>query len=282
VDGATGAIWLLDGPSRRVLQFGGTDRGFGGEPVAVASRELAGLLQRLDERERDDLERAGVLALEADQPFAAARFATRLARAGVPGSADLGRRPTPRARDHARAAAGVVDALADALLAGRAADSCQRAVDLARAWRDRDPGDPEAGRLLERLTLRRRELRDAATAKTDAPSLVAAAVVDRDTDRPFVRSRLVLRAPVTAAVTGLRVSFALPGWTPVPALADAGDLAAGEERVVEVELALADAPGRLPALLPGAAWLRWERGTEGRSSAVLLDVAIEDSEGATR
>jgi hypothetical protein len=283
VDGATGTVWLLDGPSRRVLQFGGTDRGIGDEPVAEASRALAELLQSLDERDVEALERAGVLALDADQPFAAARFATRLARAGAPGSPDLAAAADLLVqRDHALAAAGVVDLLADALLAGRAADACQRAVDLARVWRDRDPGDAEAGRLLDRLTLRRRELRDAASAKPDAPAIAAAAVVAREAGRTLMRARLKLRAPVSTAVTDLQVTFALPGWTPVPAFADVGDLAATEERVIEMELAIGDAPGRLPMLLPGAAWLRWKRGTEGRSGAVLLDVSIEDPEGATR
>lgn len=283
VDAETGAVWLLDGPARRVLQFGGTDRGIGDGPAGEASRALAELLQRLDEREYDALERAGALALEADQPFAAARFAARLARLGAPGAADLAAAADLLVlRDHARAASGLVDALAGALLAGRAAEACQHAVDLARAWRDRDPGDEEAGRLLDRLTLRRRELRDAVTAKPDAPAISAVATVDREADRPLVRARLALRAPQNAAVAGLRVTFALPGWTPVPAFAEVGDLAAGEERAIEVEIALGDVPGRLPTILPGAAWLRWERGAEGRSGAVLLDVAVEDPEGATR
>ena len=118
VDGTTGAVWLLDGPSRRVLQFGGTDHGIGDDPSAEASRALAELLQRLDERESEALERAGALALAADQPFAAARFAVRLARAGAAGAEDLAAAADLLVlRDHARAAAGEVDTLAGALLA---------------------------------------------------------------------------------------------------------------------------------------------------------------------
>ena len=281
VDGATGAIWLLDGPSRRVLQFGGTDRSIGDGPAAEASRSLSELLQRLDERESAALERAGELALEADQPFAAARFAARLARLGATGAEDLAAAADLMTlRDHARAAARAVDDLAGALLAGRAADACQRAVDLARAWRDRDPGDEEAARLLDRLTGLRRELRDAAASKPDAPSLAAVALVAHEDGRRIVRVRLALRAP--EAVAGLRLSFAFAGWTPVPASRDVGDMSAGEERVVELELALGNVPGPLPALLPGAAWMRWQTGTEGRGAAVLLDVGIEDQEGAVR
>jgi hypothetical protein len=112
------------------------------------------------------------------------------------------------------------------------------------------------------------------------------AVVGREESRPLLRARLALRAPGDTAVAGLRVTFCLPGWTPVPAFADVGGLAAGEARSIGLELALGDVPGRLPTLLAGAAWLRWERGTEGRGGAVLLDVAIEDAggvpEGTTR
>jgi len=283
VDGSTGAIWLLDAPSRRLLQFGGTDHSIDEGPAAEASRALGELLQALDEREEPALERAGALALQADQPFTAARFASRLARLGAAGTADLAAAADlMRLRDHAHAAARVVDELAGALLVGRAADACQRAVDLARAWRDRDPGDAEAGRLLDRLTGLRRELRDAASAKPDAPSLTAVATVASGSGRRVARVRLVLRAAAGSAVAGLRLTFAFPGWTPVPATVDVADLAAGEERVVELELALGDVPESLPAFLPGAAWLRWERGTEGRSAAVRLDAAILDQEGTKR
>jgi hypothetical protein len=283
VDGATGAVWLLDAPSRRVLQFGGTGRSIDEGPAAEASRALGELLQALDERDAAALERAGALALQADQPFAATRFASRLARLGAAGAADLAAAADLMIlRDHARAAARVVDDLAGALLAGRAADACQRAVDFARAWRDRDPGDAEAGRLLDRLTGLRRELRDAATPKTDAPSLAVVATVASEGGRRVARARLVLRAPEGSALAGLRLTFAFPGWTPVPASADVGALAAGEERAVELDLALGNVPASLPALLPGAAWLRWERGTEGRGAAVRLDVAIQDQEGTKR
>jgi hypothetical protein len=78
--------------------------------------------------------------------------------------------------------------------------------------------------------------------------------------------------------------FAFPGWTPVPAAAEVGALEAGGERTLDLELALGDVPDRLPAVLAGAAWMRWERGTEGRSAAVLLDVAVGKpaAEGAPR
>ncbi len=283
VDGATRAVWLLDAPSRRVLQFGGTDRSIDEGPAAEAARALGELLQTLDERDGAVLERAGALALQADQPFTAARFASRLARLDAAGAGDLAAAADLMTlRDHARGAARVVDELAGALLAVRAADACQRAVDLARAWRDRDPGDAEAGRLLDRLTGLRRELRDAATSKPDAPSLAAVATVASEDGRRVARVRLALRAPEGSAVAGLRLTFAFPGWTPVPASVDVGTLVAGEERAVELELALGNVPESLPARLPGAAWLRWERGTEGRSAAVRLDVTILDQEGTKR
>ena len=70
----------------------------------------------------------------------------------------------------------------------------------------------------------------------------------------------------------------------MPATVEVGALAAGTERTLEVELALDDAPERLPAEIPAAAWMRWERGAEGRSMAVLLDVPVESTvpEGVSR
>ena len=252
VDRSTGAVWLLDGPSRRVLQFGGTGRTIDDGPAAEASRALSSLLGNLDEREVGDLERAGDLALAADMPLAAARFAVRLARGGSPDAADLAAAAEVMVlRDYARAAAGAVEDLAANLLAERALAACQQAVDLARAWRDRDPGDPEAGRLLEELTGRRRELRDAATPKEDAPALAATARGSGSGERRTVIARIVLRAPAGADLAGLRVSFALPGWTPVPAFEEVGALAAGEERVLEFALALGDVPEKLPGGPPG-------------------------------
>ncbi|MCX7031870.1 MAG: hypothetical protein NTU62_17365, partial [Spirochaetes bacterium] len=136
--------------------------------------------------------------------------------------------------------------------------------------------------------------------KADAPTLAAtarAAVSDgqrtgteRETravtgrETRTITVRIVLRASAAADLAGLRLSFAFPGWTPVPATTDVGALAAGGERTLEVELALGDVPEVLPAVLPGAAWMRWERGTEGRSAAVLLDVTVEGTgpEGALR
>jgi hypothetical protein len=276
-DRSTGAVWLLDGPSRRVLQFGGTARTIDDGPAAEASRVLSALLQTLDERDAGDLERAGAQALAADMPLEAARLAVRLARGGAPDTAELAAAAeVMRLRDCARAAAGAVEDLAATLLAGRALAACQQAVDLARAWRDRVPGDPEAGRLLAELTGRRRELRDAVTPKEDAPTLSAAVRGSGPGGRGSVIARIVLRAPADADLAGLRVSFALPGWTPVPALEAVGVLAAGEERVLELALALGEVPERLPAVLPGAAWMRWERGTEGRSAAIRLSVAVTD------
>ena len=293
VDQASGAVWLLDGPSRRVLQFGGTGRNIGDDPAADAARALEALVSNLDERDADDLARAGDLALAADMPLAAARFAARLARTGAPGADDLAAEAEVLVlRDHARAAAGAVADLAAGLLAERALEACQQAVDLARAWRDRDPGDPEAGRLLDELTGRRRELRDAVAPKSDTPTLAAAARADGSgVPRPAtgrgtrtIAVRLVLRAPAAVDLAGLRVSFTFPGWTPVPATVDVGTLAAGIERTVEVELALGDVPDRLPDTLAAAAWMRWERGSEGRSAAVRLDVPVGGaaSEGASR
>ncbi len=277
VDRSSGAVWLLDGPSRRVLQFGGTARTIDDSPAAEASRALSALLDGLDEREAGDLERAGGLALAAGMPLEAARFAVRLARGGAPGAEDLAAAAEVMVlRDHARAAAGAVEDLAATLLAERALAACQQAVDLARAWRDRDAGDPEAGRLLADLTGRRRELREAVTPREDAPALAATARAYRSGARRTVVARIVLRAPAGADLAGLRVSFALPGWTPVPALAEVGQLAAGGERVLELALALGDVPEKLPAVLPGAAWMRWERGAEGRSAAIRLDVAVAD------
>ncbi|MCX7030779.1 MAG: hypothetical protein NTU62_11765, partial [Spirochaetes bacterium] len=267
VDRSSGAVWLLDGPSRRVLQFGGTGRTIDDSPAAEASRALSALLSELDERDAGGLERAGALALAADMPLEAARFATRLARGGAPGAADLAAAAEVMVlRDHARAAAGATADLAAGLLAERALATCQQAVDLARAWRDRDPGDPEAGRLLEDLTGRRRELRDATAPKADAPTLAATAraavsdgqrtgteretraVTGRETRTPAEREaravtgretrtitvRIVLRAPAAADLAGLRLSFTFPGWTPVPATTDVGALAAGGERTLEV------------------------------------------------
>ncbi|OHD73752.1 MAG: hypothetical protein A2177_03020 [Spirochaetes bacterium RBG_13_68_11] len=277
VDRSTGTVWLLDGPSRRVLQFGGTGRTIGDGAAAEASRALSAFLQGLDEREVGDLERGGALALAADMPLEAVRFAVRLARGGAPDAADLAAAAEVMVlRDCARAAAGAVEDLAATLLAERALAACQQAVDLARSWRDRDPGDPQAGRLLEELTGRRRELRDAVTPKDDAPALTAAARLIRSGERRTIVAKIVLRAPAGADLAGLRVSFTLPGWTPVPALEEVGALAAGGERVLELALALGEAPEKLPAVLPGAAWMRWEHGTEGRSTAILLDVAVAD------
>jgi hypothetical protein len=285
VDRSTGAVWLLDGPSRRVLQFGGTAPTIADDPSAEAARALAALLGDLDERDAGSLARAGGLALAADMPLDAARFASRLARDGSPGADELAAAAEVMAlRDQARAAAGATDDLAAALLAEGALAACQRAVDLARTWRDRDPGDPDAARLLEDLTARRRELRDAATPKADAPSLAAVVRSAASAGRRTVAVRLSVRAPAAADLAGLRVSFTLPGWTPVPAVADLGALAAGRERTLELELALGDVPKTLPAVLPGAAWLRWERAAEGRSAAVRLEVAVEGAgaEGAPR
>ncbi len=293
VDRSSGAVWLLDGPSRRVLQFGGTGQAIGDGPDAEASRQLGALVQRLDERDADALARAGDLALAADMPLAAARFAARLARAGAPGADDLAAEAEVMVlRDHARAAAAAVADLATGLLAERALAACQRAVDLARAWRDRDPGDPEAGQLLEELTAKRRELREVATSKSDAPTLAAAArTAASGAQRPVngggtrtIVTRLLIRASAAADLAGLRVSFTFPGWTPLPAAVDVGALAAGGERTLEIELALGDVPDLLPPVLPAAAWLRWERGTEGRSAAIRFDAVVEgaDAEGAPR
>ena len=156
------------------------------------------------------------------------------------------------------------------------AQACQQAVDFARAWRDRVPGDQAAARLLAELTGLRRELRDAVAQKEDAPALSAAVRGFGPGGRRSIVARIVLRAAADADLAGLRVSFALPGWTPVPALEEIGVLAAGEERVFEVTLALGDVTEKLPAVLPGAAWMRWERGTEGRSAAIRLNVAVTD------
>jgi len=285
VDRSTGAIWLLDGPSRRVLQFGGLERTIADDPAAEAARGLASALGVLDERDAGGLGRAGELALAADMPLMAARFASRLARDGAAGADDLAAAAEVMTlRDRSRAASGAVEELAASLLVERALAACQRAVDLARAWRDRDPGDPDAARLLEDLTSRRRELRDAAGPKTDAPAIAATARAVTAAGRRTIAVRLVLRASAAADVAGLRVSFTFPGWTPVPAVADCGNLAAGAERTLELELALGDVPAALPAVLPGAAWLRWERASEGRSLAVRLEVAVEGAgaEGASR
>ena len=143
VDRSTGAVWLLDGPSRRVLQFGGTARTIDDGPAAEASRALSALLQTLDERDAGALERAGARARDADMPLEAARFAVRLARGRAPDAADLAAAAEVMAlRDCARAAAGAMEDLAATLLAERALSACQQAVDLARAWRDRVPGRP--------------------------------------------------------------------------------------------------------------------------------------------
>lgn len=286
VDSTSDAVWLLDGPSGRLLQFGGTGRGIGDGAAAEAARALAALLQTLDERDAGSLERAGALALAADLPLAAARFATRLARAGSAAAEDLASAAElATLRDHARAASAAAAELADGLLAERALAGCQRAIDLARAWRDRDPGDPEAARLLEELQIRRRELRDATTPKPDAPTLAAAVRSVQAGDRRTLAAEIRVRAPADTDLAGLRVSFAVPGWTLLPAVADVGAVAAGAQRTLEVELALiGDAPWPPPAFLTAAAWVRWERGAEGRSAAATLSVPVESppAEGVSR
>lgn len=286
VDRTSGAVWLLDGPSGRVLQFGGTGHALADGAAAEAARALAALLQELDERDAVGLERAGELALAADMPLEAARFAARLARCGSAAAEDLAAAAEAAAlRDHARAAAAAASELAACLLAERALAACQRAIDLARAWRDRDPGDPEAARLLDELQNRRRELRDATAPRPDAPTLAASVRAVGSDGRRAIVARIEIRAPETADIAGLRISFAVPGWTPVPAVVDAGSFAAGARRTLEVELALLDEVSQpLPAVLAAAAWMRWERGAEGRSAAVLLDVAVADpsAEGVPR
>jgi hypothetical protein len=252
-DPVDGSFYLLDAPSRRVLQFAGR-----GSPEAARAAER--ILAGADPASPASLGAASSALRAAGLPLMAVDVLSasggRGPRAeGAAAAADL-------AREKAMRAAELVDALTRDLLGAQAQNACAAAVGHARTLRAQAPADDEAARLLDRLTTRLAELRESAAAAADLSVRISgepAPAVDACGTTLSIRC-IVQGAP---AVDDVRLSLTLPGASRAPGRAALASLSAGEEAALDIQVALE--PGSRPPWDP-AARLDYLRAGQARSA----------------
>lgn len=267
---ADGCFYVLDAPGKRILRFSdAADRGADEAPLPVL-RQLYG---NTDPRDARGAERIADVARQSGLALLALQHADSMPAA----DREAARRALDRGM--ARAALACGRALEDGLLPGRALPLYERALELYRAARERDPADLTLGPAIEALQADRRRVREAldgqepqaaasirsmgerrggyassaalrVTVRNAGESplrdIEAAACVPGHPERGRGTARLAALAPGASAVLDL----VLPLSGPVDSITVMVSCTAGEERrrlPLSVLLTPAQAAGPMPA-----------------------------------
>jgi hypothetical protein len=241
VDRKSGAFTLLDGPSRRLLCFAADSSAPG--PTGD------GLLLALQE---------GLLA----------------EKRGSPGPSPAAAR-TAVARARLTLFARVAAAAREDLLLDQADHALRRASEAAREVLADDPADDRTARELERLVAERRWVRESLAPDPPVSAARSRAVLRHLPRGCSLAVTLVLRNSGSLPLRGVRLSLAAPGISAVPALAEVGALAPGQEKASEMVFPLPGPDVPAGTSIPAAALVSWERAAEGGSTAIRLVLAVE-------
>jgi len=148
---AVGCFYVLDAPGKRILRF---SDGSDGDSAAAPLPLLSYLYGNGDPRDTRNAERIGDVARQNGLPLLAIQHADSMSDASL----EAVRRTL--GRDMARAAETYGNALEAGLLPLRAQPFLERALDLYRSARERDPLDPSLGPAIESLLTARRRIRN--------------------------------------------------------------------------------------------------------------------------
>jgi hypothetical protein len=259
---------ILDEQSRRLTSFSNSPSGSG---LVLASH-----YRTMDPRSAGDLSAGAQTAASAGLSLLALSFTTQLA-ARTPSPAALARAGLQVARDEAGRAAELADALSRDLLTARAREAWNGAAQAVRSVLALAPDDRDMADLAERIAARSKEAEESLTPGSEL-RLVSASVIPTSRARcvPGLTVRLRVRNDGPVALAQLRLHVNLPEASSGPALAALDILSPGEERNVDVPLAVGPAgPGGPGSNIPLAVYAEWTRRNEGDTASFLLKTPVQ-------